>query len=683
MATSRLDILINAKNKASPQIKNVSKDVGGLSKAATGAIAAISAMGVAFAALKLGNVAIELAKGADAAARVEDSYRKLATEAGTSADNVLTAMKEMSKGTISETDLMLSANRAMMLGVAASANEMSGLLEVAIERGAALGLSSQQAFNDLVTGIGRMSPQILDNLGIVINAETAYNAYAISIGKASDSLSEAEQKQAILNAVLAEADGVLDTTVSSFENVAASIANAKDALGELFAPVVISGAEALAETIDGINADLAGFEAVGATRQSNVLARSIEQLKDTYADLDAELQGVYPSSLAYTNIQSEMAGVQAQINTLSEEYFGVISKIPASQNAMASALDATVINAEMTTRSIQSLTTATIQFMNASSAITLDIGEAFDPALEQADATIQRMGSSLYDVLGPSGIQGFIDDGSASVRAQKEAWEALGYEPKFINDVLMPGYLSHLDDGIRKTSTLGGATAKVSEQYSKLKSTVESVLSGAIGPVAGVNAEDFLPREDEINENARRLADIMVNGLIGQDWLGEFAAEAPDVYEALMSAGDPQTAAASLLKDFQDGLRPDLIDKEVAKERVKRMILGEENTAALAQEIAAELSSELGVSLQQAQLAASSVLGTGGGEDNAAIPDTLKKSEGRIGKTGEDAGKVWGAGFLSTISDNVPMELISILVTLTTPGIYALINAGSSRTEAE
>ena len=35
-------------------------------------------------------------------------------------------------------------------------------------RGRAMGLSTTQAFGDIVTGIGRMSPLILDNLGICL-----------------------------------------------------------------------------------------------------------------------------------------------------------------------------------------------------------------------------------------------------------------------------------------------------------------------------------------------------------------------------------------------------------------------------------------------------------------------------------------------------------------------------------
>src|SRR5690606_35375779 len=124
---------------------------------------------------------------------------------------------------------------------------------------------------------------------------------------------------------------------------------------------------------------------------------------------------------------------------------------------------------------------------------------------------------------------------------------------------------------------------------------------------------DFGFREDEINENARRLADIAANGLKDQDWLGKFQEAVPNIWEAIRMSGNPQEEAAFILKEFQDGLRPELIDKDRAKELVKRMILGEQNLAELAQEIAQEIAEEMGLPVQEALAKAQDALGVGSG----------------------------------------------------------------------
>src|SRR5690606_28650510 len=111
------------------------------------------------------------------------AFDGLAQQAGTSGAQMLSALQQASQGAISNRDLMLAANRAMLLGVASSSSDMARLLEVASVRAKAMGLSMAQAFDNIVTGIGRQSPLILDNLGITVDAARANETYAQSIGK--------------------------------------------------------------------------------------------------------------------------------------------------------------------------------------------------------------------------------------------------------------------------------------------------------------------------------------------------------------------------------------------------------------------------------------------------------------------------------------------------------------------
>jgi hypothetical protein len=85
---------------------------------------------------------------------------------------------------------MLSANKAMSLGVADSTDEFTTLMEIARVKAKNMGLSTTQAFNDIVTGLGRSSPLILDNLGITINATEAQEEYAKALGKTASELTE-------------------------------------------------------------------------------------------------------------------------------------------------------------------------------------------------------------------------------------------------------------------------------------------------------------------------------------------------------------------------------------------------------------------------------------------------------------------------------------------------------------
>jgi len=222
-----LRIIISALNKASGDLSKVKKDVEGLGTAGKNAEGGLKAVGAGLsAAWKVGlsaAAAIGSAAGAvkllsDAAQegaafqRMEEASGSLADSLGADMDAIMEALRGASQGMVSDFDLMQAASRAMMLGVSADAGQLSQLMEVAAIRGRAMGLSTTQAFNDIVTGIGRASPLILDNLGIVVDAEARYEAYADSIGKTSEDLSKAEKTQALLNGVLESSKGLLEAT---------------------------------------------------------------------------------------------------------------------------------------------------------------------------------------------------------------------------------------------------------------------------------------------------------------------------------------------------------------------------------------------------------------------------------------------------------------------------------------
>ena len=241
MADSKLSILVEAKNNASGTLRQVQNDVKGLDSAAgqmaggvKGLLVLGGVAGLATLAAQVAATGAELSFAAAMADQTRTAFNDLARQAGTSGDEILSALKRASRGSVSEADLMLAANRGMLLGVADNVEEFGQLMSIAEARGKAMGLSTTQAFADIVTGIGRMSPMILDNLGIVVDAEGAYESYAASLGRTAASLSDAERKQALLNQVVASSASIVaannaagENMVDQFERMDAAIQDAK------------------------------------------------------------------------------------------------------------------------------------------------------------------------------------------------------------------------------------------------------------------------------------------------------------------------------------------------------------------------------------------------------------------------------------------------------------------------
>ncbi|MBK8799598.1 MAG: hypothetical protein IPM07_26315 [Anaerolineales bacterium] len=172
-----------------------------------------------------------------------------------------------------------------------------------------MGVSAGQAVSDIITGIGRMSPLILDNLGIV-GAAASMDRYAKSLGVASDQLTDEQKKQALVNAVIASSSGgsVVDDAAASFERMDASLANAKESLGVLFSPAISAIADKLADTVGRLTADMERGAKADAFANLGGLS---ETLQMGMADLQH-----WQDNLAVVQIggdPTQISGVEAQI----------------------------------------------------------------------------------------------------------------------------------------------------------------------------------------------------------------------------------------------------------------------------------------------------------------------------------------------------------------------------------
>src|SRR5690606_7009538 len=89
----------------------------------------------------------------------------------------------------------------------------------------------------------------------------------------------------------------------------------------------------------------------------------------------------------------------------------------------------------------------------------------------------------------------------------------------------------------------GGGMGQLDSQLNSIASRVKSVLSGALK--SGIDLDAILPRQDAVEEPARRLADIAVRGF-ESPWTQYIRETFPQIWSQIESAGDPKQAAASI-----------------------------------------------------------------------------------------------------------------------------------------
>jgi len=272
MSSQKLQIVIEAQNKASKEIKALQKQIWSLQSEVQKATTAVS-KGVkntnsdlkklkqqvvgTFAVYKILAFQKEISNLASQTQEVSGAFNRLSSGVWIASSEILTSLQTASKGTISEYNLMLSANKAMSLGVASSTTEFSTLMDIARVKAKSMWLTTTQAFNDIVTGLGRSSPLILDNLGITINASEAQEEYAKTLGKTSKELTDWERKQALINKVVKDGKAEIEemgeivlTASEKQQQYNAKIQDAKSKLWNALLPALSEFRSKMADVIE-------------------------------------------------------------------------------------------------------------------------------------------------------------------------------------------------------------------------------------------------------------------------------------------------------------------------------------------------------------------------------------------------------------------------------------------------
>jgi len=131
---------------------------------------------------------------------------------GVDAANIrIGAIRKSTLGLVDDFSAMQASNKATLLGLGLGAEQMGELAKTASILGRAMGQDATKSLDDLITALGRSSPMILDNLGLTVKVGEANDRYAASLGRTADSLSDAEKKQAFMNAAMDAAKDKVDT----------------------------------------------------------------------------------------------------------------------------------------------------------------------------------------------------------------------------------------------------------------------------------------------------------------------------------------------------------------------------------------------------------------------------------------------------------------------------------------
>lgn len=204
------------------------------------------------AALELAGKGVELFKqafefGKEGAAiqRIGEQFQATTAQFGISGDALIAELDKAAGRTVDDEELMKVATRALTQDLVSSSDELVELFKVARASAVRFGGDTAEAFEQISLATETGMVRSLKARGIVLDLEKVYKDYSSSLGKTVKELTQQEEKQARLNAVLetgaklVEAVGdSVDDNLSKFQKFERQVGDLGDGLKTTFVDVM-------------------------------------------------------------------------------------------------------------------------------------------------------------------------------------------------------------------------------------------------------------------------------------------------------------------------------------------------------------------------------------------------------------------------------------------------------------
>lgn len=318
----------------SEALEDVVQQVPGLNavKNLVGALpTSLKAAAVAAVAVK---EALDLTLAGEQVNAIATQFETLTKNVGLSGLALKQDFIDRANGLVQADDITKALNKSIVeLGTDAA--KLGPVFDVALKATTLFGGTAVQNFESLSSAIATGNTRALRNLGIIIDAEKAYDDYAKTIGRSGTELSLAGRQQALLNAVIEQGTKAFNgidptalqatTALTRFTNAITDLYQAvqsviANTLGPVFSKVFNDLANVVNYAANTIQANFGkGIDAVIA--QQEVLRADIEQTERKIADLQEKSRlGILANQEPFiAAAQAELVKLRAELASTEEQ----------------------------------------------------------------------------------------------------------------------------------------------------------------------------------------------------------------------------------------------------------------------------------------------------------------------------------------------------------------------------
>lgn len=373
------------------------------------------AVSAAFNALKNAATVTQLMQGLDA------QGARMGRTLSLTAKNI----QEITDGALGMADAMRATAQATASGF--NTQEIGRLAAVANNAAKAMGRDLTDSLDRVIKGVGKLEPELLDELGIVTKLGDASAAYATKVGKSANALSAYEKKQAFLNAVLAEGElkfGGLSESIDTniYEKLGASFDNLKQSTLEW-----INSLSPLLNLFAGQSALAGGILLFASAIKSQLLPGLIASSEASREAAEAHSQSVQKELSDLTKVTTgKRKETNAYIQALKEgtdttqQYGKAIAEIQANREKLVGVADRQNVTEETLSKLTEKQTARLKKLSEQEDALTKAKGARSKVAAElaQAEGIEAAESLSLFNI--KEGLTGTVNSLTEIYKRNKE-----------------------------------------------------------------------------------------------------------------------------------------------------------------------------------------------------------------------------------------------------------------------
>ena len=310
------------------------------------------------------------------------------------------------------------------------------LARVAQDAAVIANTNSSNAMGRLLYGITTLQPEILRNLGIIVNFQTAYQNFADASNRSVDSLTQAEKQQIAMNAVLKEGEKI----AGSYENAMGTIGKQLTSLpryteelslefGELFKPALGVAVGEFTEMIKTLSEALVGMKESGdLKRWATTFGNTLYELKFVILSvIEAIEETILAAKLLYQVLSKPWTAVDVYkewkkaLNETRSLYDTTFTELAERANKFNDAMEAGTIKIKRT--EIQKVLDNLAKGLRDNTDKAIEMGKGFNKA--SADIKLHEEALKKLKTLG-------LDPTAGAILNVKEKLTALQTTPQMV-----------------------------------------------------------------------------------------------------------------------------------------------------------------------------------------------------------------------------------------------------------